>query len=135
MMAARRVTDRRKGPTRKNIFGFGRKPAPAPVARRGRTGGLSLTEASSAALKAGRASGDLADFDSWLERKHLDTRSDAVICRIRDRYSRGVDKSDADEQNRQFIKDKREQAKELARDRAEQARETARDRAQQARDE
>jgi hypothetical protein len=118
---------RRKNPaTRENLFGWG-KPVPVP-ARRGRTGGLSLSEASSAALKAGRKSADLSDFDSWLERKHLDTRSDAVISRLRDAYKRGVEKSEAAEQNREFLKDKREQAREAARDRAQQARE---DRAQQ----
>jgi hypothetical protein len=109
-------------PKRNNLFGFGR---PAPVAapvRRGR-GGLSLSEAGSAALKAGRASGDLSDFDSWLERKHLEGRSDGVISRIRDSYARGVAKAEADQQNKEFLKDKREEARELARDRAQQARE------------
>ena len=120
MMAARvNITDRRK--TRQNLFGFGRKPAPV-VVRRGRTGGLSLSEASSAAMKAGRKAGDLSDFDSWLERKHLDTRSDGVISRIRDSYKRGIEKADTDEQNREFLKQKHEQARELARDRRDQAR-------------
>jgi hypothetical protein len=110
-------------PTRQNLFGFGR-PAPvaAPVRRKGRTGGLSLSEASSAAMKAGRKAGDLSDFDSWLERKHLDTRSDGVISRIRDSYKRGIDKAEADEQNREFLKQKHEQSRELARDRRDQAR-------------
>jgi hypothetical protein len=118
MMAQRAVTDRL--PKRKNLFGFGRKPAPVPP-RRGR-GGLSLSEASSAAVKAGKKSGDLSDFDSWLERKHLETRSDAAIDRIRDSYKRGVQAAEATEQNREFLKDKRERAREAARDRREQAR-------------
>lgn len=110
--------------TRKNLFGFGRKPAPVQSPRRGR-GGLSLSEASAAAVKAGRKSADLSEFDSWLERKHLDTRSDAVVDRIRDAYKRGVQAADAAEQNREFLKEKREQAREAARDRREQARDRA----------
>jgi len=127
-MARQNITDRAKRPTRKNLFGFGR-PAPAPVKRRGRTGGLSLSEAASAAMKAGRKAGDMSDFDSWLERKHLDTRSDGVISRVRDSYARGVDKSEADEQNKEFLKQKREQAREVARDQREQARDARQERA------
>jgi hypothetical protein len=124
MMAARvNITDRaQRLPQRKNLFGWGKKPAPVPVARRKRSGGLSLSEAGAAAVKAGRKSGELSEFDSWLERKHLDTRSDGVISRIRDSYARGVAKADADAQNREFMKEKREQAREAARDRREQAR-------------
>src|ERR1035441_7908540 len=121
-MAAHQVniTDRAKRPTRQNLFGFGRKPAPV-TPRRGR-GGLSLSEASSAALKAGRKSADLSDFGSWLEAKHLDDRSDGFVSRVRDSYARGVDKAEADEQNKEFLKQKREQAREAGRDRREQAR-------------
>ena len=79
----------RRAITRKNLFGFGRKPAPAPVKHR--SGGLTLSEAGSAAFKAGKKSRDLSDFDSWLERKHLDTRSDGFVSRVRDDYKRGVD--------------------------------------------
>jgi hypothetical protein len=123
MMARVNITDRAKRlPKRKNLFGFGRKPAPAPVTLRRGRGGLSLSEASSAALKAGRKSGDLSDFDSWLEARHLDTRSDGFVSRVRDSYARGVDKAEADEQNKEFLKQKREQAREAARDRREQAR-------------
>jgi hypothetical protein len=113
--------------TRKNLFGFGRKPAPL-TPRRGR-GGLSLSEASSAALKAGRKSADLSDFGSWLEAKHLDDRSDGFVSRVRDSYARGVDKAEADEQNKEFLKQKREQAREVARDRREQARDARQERA------
>jgi hypothetical protein len=121
-MAAHQVniTDRRK--TRQNLFGFGRKPAPVPVKRK--RGGLTLSEAGSAAFKAGKKSRDLSDFDSWLERKHLDDRSDGFVSRVRDDYKRGVARSDADEENREFLKQKKEQAREAARDRREQARDT-----------
>src|SRR5271157_4669114 len=109
-----------QGRTRQNLFGFGRKPAPAPVKRK--RGGLTLSEAGSAAFKAGKKSRDLSDFDTWLERKHLETRSDGFIDRVRDDYKRGVARADADEENREFLKQKREQARETARDRKEQAR-------------
>jgi len=109
--------------TRQNLFGFGRKPAPVVKPRKGR-GGLTLSEAGSAAFKAGKKSRDLSDFDSWLERKHLDTRSDGFVSRVRDDYKRGVARVDADEENKEFLKQKREQARELARDRKAQARES-----------
>src|SRR5271157_1289690 len=109
-----------QGRTRQNLFGFGRKPAPAPVKRK--RGGLTLSEAGSAAFKAGKKSRDLSDFDTWLVRKHLETRSDGFIDRVRDDYKRGVARADADEENREFLKQKREQARETARDRKEQAR-------------
>jgi hypothetical protein len=123
-MAAHQVniTDRRK--TRQNLFGFGSKPAPAPVKRR--RGGLTLSEAGSAAFKAGKKSRDLSDFDLWLERKRLDDRSDGFIDRVRDDYKRGVARSEADEENKEFLKQKREQAREVARDRREQARDERR---------
>jgi hypothetical protein len=69
-------------------------------------------------MKAGRKAGDMSDFDSWLERKHLDTRSDDVISRVRDSYARGVDKAEADEQNKEFLKQKREQARDARQERA-----------------
>src|SRR5271157_3173573 len=109
-----------QGRTRQNLFGFGRKPAPAPVKRK--RGGLTLSEAGSAAFKAGKKSRDLSDFDTWLERKHLETRSDGFIDRVRDDYKRGVARADADDENKEFLKQKREQARETARDRKEQAR-------------
>ena len=113
--------------TRENLFGFGRKPAPLPVKKkRGRTGGLTLGEATSLATKAGRKAGDMSDFDTWLERKRLDTRSDAVVDRIRDAYKRGTLAAEADEQNREFLKRKREAAREAARDRREQVRDERR---------
>ena len=121
MQAQVNITDRRK--TRQNLFGFGRKPAPVVKPRKGR-GGLSLTEAGSAAFKAGKKSRDLSDFDSWLEGKHLDTRSDGFVSRVRDDYKRGVERADADEANKEFLKQKREDARELARDRKAQARES-----------
>ena len=112
----------RRATTRKNLFGFGRKPAPVLVKRR--RGGLTLAEAGSAAFKAGKKSRDLSEFDSWLERKHLDTRSDGFVSRVRDDYKRGVERADADEANKEFLKQKREEARELARDRKAQARES-----------
>jgi hypothetical protein len=109
--------------TRQNLFGFGRKPAPVVKPRKGR-GGLTLAEAGSAAFKAGKKSRDLSDFDSWLERKHLDARSDGFVSRVRDDYKRGVARAEADEENKEFLKQKREQAREVARDRKAQARES-----------
>jgi hypothetical protein len=107
--------------TRQNLFGFNRKPAPVVKPRKSR-GGLTLGEAGSAAFKAGKKSRDLSDFDAWLERKHLDTRSDGFVSRVRDDYKRGVARAEADEENKEFLKQKREQARETARDRREQAR-------------
>lgn len=108
---------------RENLFGFGgRKPAPVVKRKRRPGSGLSLREASAAALKAGKKSGDLSDFDSWLERKRMDQQSDGFISRVRDSYSRGVDQADAKERNREFLKDKREAARERAKDAAEERR-------------
>jgi hypothetical protein len=124
-MAAHQVniTDRAKRQTRQNLFGFGRKPAPVVKPRKGR-GGLTLAEAGSAAFKAGKKSRDLSDFDSWMERKHLDDRSDGFVSRVRDDYKRGVARVEADEENKEFLKLKREQSREVARDRKAQARES-----------
>src|ERR1035437_6003739 len=105
MMAARvNITGKRK--TRQNLFGVGRPAPAAPVKRR--RAGLSLREAGPAALKAGRTSGDLSEFESWLERKHMDQQSAGFISRVRDSYARGVTKADADQQNKEFLKQKRE---------------------------
>src|ERR1035437_479505 len=109
--------------TRQNLFGFGRKPAPVAKPRKGR-GALTLSEAGSAACKAGKKSRDLSEFDSGLEGKHLDTRSDGFVSRVRDDYKRGVARVEADEENKDFLKLKREQAREVARDRKAQARES-----------
>jgi hypothetical protein len=104
---------------RKNLFGFGRKAAPVEAKPRRGRGGLSLSEASRAAVKAGRKSRDLSDFDSWLEARHLETRSDGFVSRVRDSYKRGVEAAEADEQNREFLKAQREQAREAAREKRE----------------
>lgn len=105
--------------TRKNLFGFGRKPAPVEAKPRRGRGGLSLSEAARAAVKAGRKSRDLSDFDSWLEARHLETRSDGFVSRVRDSYKRGVEAAEADQQNREFLKAQREQAREAAREKRE----------------
>lgn len=64
----------------------------APAKRRA---GMTLAEATAAATKAGAKSRDIAEFDAWLEAKHLTDRSDAVVSRIRDAYKRGVDSATA----------------------------------------
>jgi hypothetical protein len=87
--------------TRQNLFGFGAKPAPVTRKRRG---GLTLSEAASAATKAGRKSRDMSDFDGWLESKHLADRSDGFVSRVRDSYKRGVDAAEADDRNGEYLK-------------------------------
>jgi len=133
-MAAPQITDRAHR-YRKNIFGFGGKAAaPAPTRKR-RIGGLSIREAGTAAMKAGRRSKDLSDFQSWLEAKRLDDRSDEFISRVRDSYKRGVDAAEAEEENKAFLKRKAEQAREAARQKLADAREAARYRREFERDE
>jgi hypothetical protein len=95
-----RLDDRWNPATRQNLFGFGLKPAPVVGKRRG---GLTLSEAASAATKAGRKSRDMSDFDSWLELKHLADRSDGFVSRVRDSYKRGVDAVEADERNAEYL--------------------------------
>jgi hypothetical protein len=93
--------DRWNPATRQNLFGFGVKPAPVTRKRRS---GLTLSEAASAATKAGRKSRDMSDFDGWLESKHLGDRSDGFVSRVRDSYKRGVDAAEADERNAEYLK-------------------------------
>jgi hypothetical protein len=96
-----RLDDRWNPATRQNLFGFGVKPAPAVRKRRG---GLTLSEAASAATKAGRKSRDMSDFDGWLESKHLADRSDGFVSRVRDSYKRGVAAAEADDRNGEYLK-------------------------------
>jgi hypothetical protein len=91
---------RRNPAIRENLFGFGAKPAPVTRKRRG---GLTLSEAASAATKAGRKSRDMSDFDDWLESKRLGDRSDGFVSRVRDSYKRGVDAAEADEKNTEYL--------------------------------
>ncbi len=111
---------------RENLFGFGgsSKPSVTAPVRRGRTGGLSLSEAARAAVKAGKKSRDLSSFDAWLEAKRLDGRSDGVIFRLRDSYKRGVEAAEADERNREYIRDERRRKQEEHRDLMAQRRRT-----------
>jgi hypothetical protein len=50
---------------------------------------MTVSAAMSAAYKAGKASGDTGLFDSWLESRGLDDRSDTLKNRLRKEYERG----------------------------------------------
>jgi hypothetical protein len=99
-------------PTRKNLFGWGRKAAP-PAKSRKRRSGATVAQASKLARAAGYRG--TYSFSDWLEMKHLDDRGEPVVRRLGDAYRAGVDARERDDAAKEHAQEeKRRKAREKA---------------------
>lgn len=80
---------------RKNLFGFGRKPAPVKPSGRKRGSALTISAASAQAREAGYRG--RYTFSDWLDMKHLEGRGQLVINRLGDAYRAGADRREKDD--------------------------------------
>jgi hypothetical protein len=94
--------------TRKNLFGFGRKPAPQT---RKRSSGLTVSTASAQARAAGYKG--TYSFSDWLEMKRLDQRGEPVVRALGQAYRDGAEKRERDERGKEKAREaKQEKARE-----------------------
>jgi hypothetical protein len=81
---------------RQNLFGFRRKPAPAPSKRKRGGSAMTISSAIAQAREAGYRS--RYNFGDWIEMKHLEGRGQPVIDRLVEAYQAGQEKREKDEQ-------------------------------------
>lgn len=79
----------------KNLFGFGRKPAPAKLPGRKRGSALTISAAAAQAREAGYRG--RYTFRDWAEMKRLDTRGQLVLARLGEAYRAGQDRREKDD--------------------------------------
>lgn len=97
-------------PIRKNLFGFGRKPAPAKSPGRKHGSALTISAAAAQAREAGYRA--RYTFRDWAEMKRLDSRGQLVLARLGEAYRAGQDRRETDDAAKvQAREQKREKAR------------------------